>query len=100
MSPWCKTNSSHHRRTHDGAGVAPRAEYIIGVDLGQGAQYSGLCVLERTEKVTHDDEKPVRRYGGRRLKRSGAVPAVGTERAARQLVQYSLSRRLALLESP
>ena len=49
--------------------MPPRAEYIIGVDLGQGAQYSGLCVLERTEKLTHDDEKPVRRYGCRLLKR-------------------------------
>jgi hypothetical protein len=65
--------------THDGAGGPPRAEYIIGVDLGQGAQYSGLCVLERTENLTHDDERPVRRYGCRHLKRwplGTAFPAI------------------------
>jgi hypothetical protein len=65
--------------THDEPGVPPRAEYIIGVDLGQAAEHSGLCVLERTEELINGNDKPFRRFGCRGLKRwplGTAYPAI------------------------
>src|SRR5437762_223863 len=54
------------------------AEYILGLDLGQAAEYSALCVLERTEQ-TNGADKPLRRYGCRGLRRwprGTAYPAI------------------------
>jgi hypothetical protein len=67
--------------THDAPGAPPRAEYIIGVDLGQAAEHSALCLLERTEHANGDD-KPIRRFGCPYLKRwplGTAFPAILTE---------------------
>src|SRR5437764_8102039 len=54
--------------THYFQVARPRPEYILGLDLGQAAEYSALCVLERTEQANGDD-KPLRRYGCRGLRR-------------------------------
>ena len=45
-------------------------EFILGLDFGQAATYSALCILERTERPSpRPDEKPQNHYGCRGLKR-------------------------------
>jgi hypothetical protein len=59
--------------------------YILGLDLGQAATRSALCILEQSEPAAAAGEKPVRHYGCRALKRwplGTSYPAILAEIAS------------------
>src|SRR5437867_3858020 len=61
------------RRAVEAAGMqpeGPRSRFTVGLDLGQAADYSALCVVERTDKPDPDREgKSIRHHAVRHLQR-------------------------------